>query len=57
MTLLNVQFIAIVSSRAMNLCQVITNERLTSDVIQSWIVFAVEFVRAYDDIIHLVYVV
>jgi hypothetical protein len=53
MTLLNVQFIAIVSSRAMNLCQVITNERLTSDVILFWRVF----VRAYDDIIHLVYVV
>ena len=57
MPLFNVQFIAIVYSRAMNLCQVITNERMTSYRTQPVILFTRVFVRTYDDVIHLVYVV
>jgi hypothetical protein len=57
MTLLNVQFITIVYSMAINPCQVIINARLKSDGFQSGIVFAREFVRTYNDVIHLVYVV
>ena len=56
-TLLNVQFIAIVSARAMNQCQVITNERMTSYRTQSVILFTRVFVRTYDDVIHLVDIV
>ena len=56
-TLLNVQFIAIVSARAMNQCQVITNERMTSYRTQPVILFTRVFVRTYDDVIHLVDIV
>jgi hypothetical protein len=56
-TLLNVQFIAIVSARALNQCQVITNERMTSYRTQPEILLPRVFVRTYDDVIHLVYVV
>lgn len=56
-TLLNVQFIAIVYSREINPSQVITNERLTSGRTQPVILLPRVFVRTYDDVIHLVDVV